>query len=130
MIHQFERDPESGMILVDILLDEKYRFKMALDTGASRTTFDFNALYLAEYPIGNVEKGIVETAGGLMEVDIFETSVISAFGHAVHGADVQVYDFLAHGILSDYEGVLGLDFFDNIEFRINMKNQTIEVNKM
>jgi len=62
-----------------------------------------------------------------MEVDVIETKSVSAFGHTVRGMKVQIYDFLKHGILSDYDGLLGLDFFENTEFRINMKNQTIEV---
>ena len=52
MIYQFEREPVSGIIFVNILLDEKYKLKMVLDTAASRTTFDINALHLADYPIG------------------------------------------------------------------------------
>ena len=52
---------------------------------------------------------------------------LAAFGHTVRNASVQAYDFLAHGIISDYDGVLGIDFFEGTEFTINMKNQTIEV---
>jgi len=101
---------------------------MMLDTGASHTTFDINALLVAEYPIGNiVEKDIVETASGMMEVDVIETKSISAFGHTVYGMKVLMYDFYKHGILSDYDGLLGLDFFKNTKFTIDMDNQTIEV---
>jgi len=39
----------------------------------------------------------------------------------------QIYDFLEHGILSDYEGLLGLDFFENTRFCIDMINQTVEI---
>jgi hypothetical protein len=128
MIYTFSREPISGLILVDILIDEKYKFKMMLDTGASFTTFDLNPLYFSKYPVGNVlETGTVETASGKMEVDIIETKVISALGHTVLGMKVQMYDFFKHGIISDYDGLLGLDFFENTEFRIDMKNQTIEV---
>ena len=128
MIYQFEREPVSGVIFVNILLDEKYKLKMVLDTAASRTTIDINALHLADYPIGKIiEKAMVETANGMMEVDIIEAKTISAFGYKVHGTAVQIYDFLAHGILSDYDGLLGIDFFEGTEFTINMKNQTIEV---
>jgi len=128
MSYKFERDFESGIILVYVQLDKKYEVKMALDTGASRTTFDINALHVIEYPIcETIETGMVETASGIMEVDVVETDVISAFGHTVCGMTVQIYDFLAHGILSDYGGVLGLDFFENTELCINLKNQTIEV---
>jgi len=128
MIYTFIREPISGLILVDILIDKMYKFKMMLDTGASFTTFDLNPLYFSKYPVGNVlETGTVETASGKMEVDIIETKVISALGHTVYGMKVQMYDFYKHGILSDYDGILGLDFFENTEFRINMKNQIIEV---
>ena len=128
MINRFKRDPESGMILVIVHLDVEYKFKMALDTGATRTTFDFNALHLANYPVrAIIEKGAIETANGIIEVGVFEVDTLSAFGHTKRNMKVQVYDFLAHGILSDYEGVLGLDFFEGTRFCIDMDEQTIEV---
>ena len=127
-MHKFIKDPESGVIFVNIRLDGKYKLKMMLDTGASTTTFDINPLYLSNYPIGRIiDTGMAETSGGIIEVDIVETKAISALGHTVRGMKVQIYDFLKHGIISDYDGLLGLDFFENTEFRINMKNQTIEV---
>jgi len=130
MSYQFERDHVSGIIFVDLLLDKKYKLKMVLDTAASCTTFDTNALHLADYPIGKIiEKTMVETSNGIIEVDIIGTNVISAFGHTVRSMKVQVYDFLKHGILSDYDGLLGLDFFENTTFCIDMKNQTIKVEK-
>ena len=116
------------MIYVDIRVGDVHKFRMMLDTGATTTTFDINALLFVGYPIGNiVEKNIVETASGMMEVDVIETKSVSAFGHTVRGMKVQMYDFYKQGILSDYDGLLGLDFFENTEFRIDMKNQTIEV---
>jgi len=128
MIYQFERDPKSRIILVKILVDQKYELKMALDTAASITTFDINALLMAEYPIGNIiETTMVETASGFMDVDIIKTKVISTFGHTVQDMYVQVYDFLKHGIISDYDGVLGLDFLENTKFTIDLINQTIEI---
>jgi len=130
MTYKFKKDPLSGMILVYILVNESHEFKMMIDTGASNTTFDINALRMADYPIENIiETGMAETAGGIIEVDIMQTKTISAFGHTVCGMKVQLYDFLAHGILSDYDGLLGLDFFEDTTFCIDMKNQTIEVKK-
>jgi len=129
MTYPFETDPISRLIYVDIKVDENHKFRMMLDSGATTTTFDVNPLYLVDYPIGNtVETGIVETASGKMEVDIIETKSVSAFGHTVRGMKVQIYDFLKHGILSDYDGLLGLDFFENTKFCIDMLKQTIEVN--
>jgi hypothetical protein len=129
MTYRFEKDPGSRMILVHIRLNGIHKFKMMLDTGASITTFDINALLVSEFQIENsIEKGMVETANGIVEVDIIQTKAISAFGHTVYSMKVQIYDFLKHGIMSDYDGLLGLDFFENTAFRIDMKNQTIEVN--
>ena len=128
MIYTFQREPISELILVDILIDEKYKFKMMLDTGASLTTFDLNPLYFSKYPIGNIHETVtVETASGKMDVDIIETKAISALGHTVRGMKVQMYDFFKHGIISDYDGILGLDFFKNTKFCIDLKNRTIEV---
>jgi len=128
MTYKFKRDPISGLILITVRLDNKHKIKMALDTGASTTTFDTNALHMANFCMDDkIEIGLVETANGIIEVDIIKTNIISAFGHSVRGLGVQIYDFLKHGILSDYDGLLGLDFFEGTEFTINMKNQTIEV---
>ena len=127
MTYQFEREPISGIILVYVQLDEKFKFKMALDTAASITTFDLNPLRMAYYPIDKIiEQTLVETASGKMDVDIIKTKEISAFGHTKRDMKVQIYDFLAKGILSDYDGLLGLDFFENTKFIVDMINQTIE----
>ena len=128
MTYPFEKDLGSGLILMTVKLGEKEVFKMVLDTAASLTTFDSNVLYMTNYPIGNVvEKGMIETANGIVEVDIIEIDEISAFGRTVCGMKVQIYDFLAHGIISDYDGLLGLDFFESTRFCIDMKNQTVEI---
>ena len=128
MIYHFEKDLDSGIILVTVQLEGKYTFKMVLDTGASRTTFDANALYIADYQIGQApETSTVETANGIVEVGVFEIESLAAAGHTVYRFPIQVYDFLAHGILSDYDGLLGLDFFENTVLRIDLKNNTIEI---
>ena len=99
MIYKFKKEPISGLILVDILIDGLYKFKMMLDTGASLTTFDLNPLYFSMYPVGNIHETVtVETASGKMDVDIIEVGTISALGHTVHGMEVQMYDFFKHFI--------------------------------
>ena len=122
MIYPFERDPKSGMIFITVRLDRQHSFKMVLDIGASCTTFDTSALYLADYTIGGIsEKCAIETANGIVEVAIFKVDSLAALGITIRNMPVLAYDFLSHGILSDYEGVLGIDFFENTEFTINMK---------
>jgi len=128
MKYPFVKEPGSGLILITVQLDEYEELKMVIDTAASITTIDINVLRMIYYPIGDIiETGQVETANGIVEVDIIQTKAISAFGHTVRDMKVQMYDFLKRGVISDYDGVLGLDFFKNTEFTIDMVNQTIEV---
>jgi len=130
MIYQFDKDSESEIILVTVQLEGKHTFKMVLDTAASRTTFDSTALYMVGYTANKtLETSAVETANGIVEVKILEIDSLTALGHTVRQMPVQIYDFLAHGILSDYDGLLGLDFFENTLLCIDMKNHTIEVRK-
>ena len=128
MIYQFEKSIENGVIFVTATLEGKHTFKMILDTGASNTTIDVTALYMAGYSIGNnLETDEVETANGIVEVGILKVDNLTALGHTVNNMPIHVYDFIAHGILTDYDGLLGLDFFENTILCIDMKNHTIEV---
>jgi hypothetical protein len=131
MKYNFEKDPEGEIIFVSVKLDGIHTFKMLLDTGASRTTFDITALLAIGYDVKDhlpVETKMIETANGAVKVSVFEAAVITALGHTVRHIPVQVYDFLEHGILSDYEGVLGLDFFKDTVLTIDLANCTIEIN--
>jgi len=128
MIYNFEKDSENEIILVTVQLEGKHTFKMVLDTAASRTTFDTTALYMVGYAADKtLETSVVETANGIVEVNILEIDSLTALGHTVRRMPIQMYDFLAHGILSDYDGLLGLDFFENTVLCIDMKKHTIEV---
>ena len=128
MIYEFEKSIENGIIFVTARLEGKHTFKMILDTGASYTTIDVTALYMAGYSIGNnLETEEVETANGIIEVGKLKVDNLTALGHTVNNIPIRVYDFIAHGIVSDYDGLLGLDFFENTIFRIDMKNNTIEI---
>jgi len=128
MTYQFEKSIENGVIFVTAKLEGKHTFKMILDTGASYTTIDVTALYMAGFSIGNnLETDEVETANGIVEVGILKVDNLTALGHTVNNITIRVYDFIAHGILTDYDGLLGLDFFENTELCIDMKNNTIEV---
>jgi Aspartyl protease len=125
----FERGPADGMILVAILLDGHTKMTVMLDTGASVSTFDSTELIVSGYdlskPIGIAD---VETAIGMLQVDVFELHEFTAFGITRKKHRIQVYDFLAHGVLSEYQGILGMDFFEGTKFCIDtVRNQiTIE----
>jgi predicted aspartyl protease len=114
--------------LSGLMIDGKYRLKMVLDTGASHTTIDSNALYMYGYAltdsIGVVE---IETANGIIETDAFELNSLTSLGLKQENFQVQVYDFLAHGIVSDYNGLLGLDFFEGYKFCIDTRIDEITI---
>ena len=128
MTYKFKRESESGLILVNVEIDNKYELKMILDTGATNTTIDSNALYLLGHDlkdnIGTVE---IETANGIIETEIFEINRFSSLGLTKQNFQVQVYDFLAHGIFSDYNGLLGLDFLEETKFCIDTNANVITV---
>ena len=128
MTYKFRRESESGLILVNIEIDDRYELKMILDTGATNNTIDSNALYLLGYDlkdnIGTVE---IETANGIIETEVFEVNVFSSLGLTKEKFQVQVYDFLAHGIYSDYNGLLGIDFLEGIKFCIDTRENTISI---
>ena len=128
MKHRFKKDTQSGVIFVTVYLKNRYKLKMILDTGASNTTIDFTALRMADYVFEqSVKTTQIETANGVIEANIFEVESLTMMGHTVRHIPVQVYDFMAHGILSDYDGMLGLDFFENTVLTIDMINQTLEI---
>lgn len=113
MKYSFERMPDGGLIIVSVTLDQKSKFRMILDTGCSNTTIDSNALYLSGYELKDtVEMVEIETANGIVESEVFEVSQVYSLGIIKDKFKIQVYDFLAHGIFSNYDGLLGLDFFE------------------
>ena len=128
MIYKFKREPESGLILVNIEVDKKYELKMILDTGVTNTTIDSNALYLLgpdlKDSIGTVE---IETANGVIETEVFELNSFASLGIKKENFQIQVYDFIAHGIFSDYNGLLGLDFLEGTKFCVDTHENTISV---
>lgn len=128
MTYKFKREPESGLILVNIEIDKKFELKMILDTGATNTTIDSNALYLLGYDlkdnIGTVE---IETANGIIETEVFEINYFSSIGLEKQNFQIQVYDFLSHGIFSDYNGLLGLDFLEGKNFCINTNTNELTI---
>lgn len=128
MTYKFKRESEEGLIVVIEEIDYKFELKMILDTGATNTTIDSNALYLLGYDlkdsVGDVE---IETANGIITTKIFELNSFSSLGLIEEKFPIQVYDFIAHGIYSDYDGLLGLDFLKGTKFCIDLNENTISI---
>jgi hypothetical protein len=101
---------------------------MVLDTGASHTTVDVNALQLLGYTFENrIEPVLLETAGGIIATDRYVLKSIESLGILREPFEIQAYDFLNQGILSDYEGILGLDFFEGYHFCIDTLNNQLSI---
>jgi len=122
----FKRESENGLIILSVEIDDKYDLKMVLDTGATNTTIDSNALYLLGYDLkDNIGRVEIETANGIIETEVFEIESFASLGQTKCKFQIQVYDFLAHGIFTDYNGLLGLDFFEGTNFCIDMNFNAI-----
>jgi hypothetical protein len=72
--------------------------------------------------LGTVE---IETASGIIQTEVFEIDTFSSLGLTKEKFQIQVYDFLAHGIFSDYNGLLGLDFLEGTKCCIDTRENTI-----
>jgi predicted aspartyl protease len=128
MTFSFERMVDGGLIIVGLTLDKKNKLRMILDTGCSNTTIDSNALFLAGYELKDaVEIVEIETANGIVESEVFEVNQIKSIGILKSKFKIQVYDFLAHGIFSNYDGLLGLDFLEGTKFCIDTNLNEITI---
>ena len=124
----FELTSEEDVIIVNASISDHYKFKLALDTAATHCTIDSNVLYFAGYDLKN-SKGEyeVETANGIILVERFDVEKLECLGIIKNDFEVQVYDFLAHGIISEYDGVIGLNFLKNNKFCIDIPNKEISI---
>ena len=124
----FDIATEEDIIIVNASIENKYRFRLALDTAATHTTIDSNVLYLSGYELRD-SKGEyeIETANGIIIVERYNIGRLECLGIIKTDFEVQVYDFLAHGIASDYDGVIGLNFLREHKFCIDLLKGEISV---
>ena len=108
--YPFEWLDEDGLMVVHVEINEESILPFLLDTGSSDTYLDKNILHIEQInlkeSIGQVE---VETANGRMFADVFKIDSIDVFGTQFKNHPIQIIDFIANGILSNYSGVLGMD---------------------
>ena len=69
----------------------------------------------------------LESAKGEVEGYIFKIHSLSALGIHYHEVEVCAYDFLANNILTEIDGVLGLDFFKNEKLCIDFEKSEITI---
>ena len=128
-IFHFELEDDESLITVSCHLgDDDY--DLALDTGASNTVIDLNALFAAGYRIEDAIRIVeIETAGGVIEAYVFQILELKALGITRRHLEVSSYDFINNNIFSEIQGVLGLDFFKGYKFCIDMTDFEITVQR-
>ncbi len=123
----FIRKTDESLVLVNCKV-HSHNLALALDTGASHTTIDLTALIIAGYDLSKSHGTVnFETASGIIEGYRFFVKHFSAIGIVKTNMEICAYDFFAHHVLTDFDGMLGLDFFDDKEVCINFKKLEITI---
>lgn len=127
-IFPIELQSDEDVILINASIDGKYKFRLALDTAATHTTIDSNVLYFSGYELKNsIGEKEVETANGIIVVENYIVENLECLGIFKPIFEVQVFDFIAHGITSDYDGVIGLNFLKENKFCVDIPNSEISI---
>lgn len=127
-VFHFDLPTDEDIIIVNAVIEGKFKFRLALDTAATHTTIDSNVLYFSGYELKN-SKGEqeIEASNGIIVVETYDINHLTYLGITRTNFEVQVYDFLAHGISSDYDGVIGLNFLKEHKFCIDMVKGEVSV---
>ncbi len=127
-IFPFDFPTDEDVIIANASIEGKFKFRLALDTAATHTTIDSNVLYFSGYELKN-SKGEkeIETSNGIIVVETYDIEHLECLGIIKTDFEVQVYDFLAHGITSDYDGVIGLNFLREHKFCIDIVKCEVSV---
>jgi hypothetical protein len=116
----FEREHEDNLIVIDCKV-HNHKVYLALDTGASHTTIDLAALIIAGYHLSDALRTVeIETASGVINGYVFKVKKFVAIGTVLTDIEICAYDFFSNHLLTDFDGVLGLDFFRGVKFCIDM----------
>lgn len=127
-VFKFPIPTDDGVIIVDASIEGKYKFRLALDTAATHTTIDSNVLYLSGYSLKESKgEAELETSNGIIRVELYDIEQFKCLGILRQKFEVQVYDFMAHGIMSDYDGVIGLNFLREHKFCIEIEKGEVTI---
>lgn len=120
-------DPNESYIAVDadlVVPGASQTIVMALDTGSTQTVIDQYVLaYLGLDLSQPVRQFSVTTANGTVPVKEFRFDSLSALA-----VDLRQFDIIAMDLQSsDYQGLLGKDFFRDRVLKMDFRNGTIEL---
>ena len=126
-IYKFQLDESYNVIIVNAFLDG-CKIQLMVDTGASDTVIDLTTLLINDYEFNqNSRKVNIETAKGIANAHIFEISSLKSLGIEKENFEIASYDFLGNGILSEYDGVLGIDFFQDNKICIDFVKSELTI---
>ncbi len=121
----FELPTEESLIHVDATFSSE-QLILALDTGASNTVIDLAAMMIAGYDVKQALDVVpIETGKGIIDAYLFEVQLFSALGITQKRFKLCAYDFFSHHVFTEIHGVLGLDFFRDNTFCINLRKRLI-----
>ncbi len=126
-IEKFKRESDDSLIIIKCMLN-RHSVALALDTGASHTTIDITALLIAGIKINDalrVEK--IETASGVIDAYVFKVAKLIAFGITKMDIEICAYDFFAHNVLTEFDGVLGIDFLTEHKICIDFNKSELTI---
>jgi hypothetical protein len=127
MKFKFSIDENHNVILVDAKLNG-FSTRLLLDTGASNTVIDLTTLLSTGFHFkDSIDKIKIETAKGIVEAEVFVVKQLESLGITQQKYAVTAYDFIGNGIISEFDGVLGLDFFENNKICIDFINNEITI---
>jgi hypothetical protein len=123
--YAFERTSDEDLIIFTAWANN-HEIRLAIDTAATHSVIDFNVLLIIGYsPQDATGSILVETSNGVMSVQKFQLNKFNALDKEVSNFEVISYDFLEKGILSPYDGVLGLDFFEQTILTLDFIHQDV-----
>ncbi len=125
--YPFELTNDVNLIIVLASVDG-FDLRLALDTGASNTIIDLTALLIAGYRKTDATDVVeIETGKGVIQADVYQVKELRTLGITCRNVAVSAYDFLASSVLTDIDGVLGIDFFEGRKLCIDFGQSVISV---
>ena len=128
MKYAFELTENINLIIIIAQIDG-YDVRLALDTSASDSVIDLTALMIAGYHKSNILEIVeLKTAKGSIDADIYVIKEMKALGITKNNFKIYSYDFLINGVLTEIDGVLGIDFFKSRKICIDFIKFEITIN--
>ena len=125
----YRRKGKDALLIISSLI-EYDPVDLALDTGASNTTIDLNRILMLGYDLSDALREVpIATASGIISTYIFCVREVSCLGVTRKNFEISAYDFLAYGLFSEFDGVLGLDFLEGYQFCVDLTSDEITVLK-